>query len=95
MQQLDPTWNPHLQLEYFKVCVRPTLSTLGQITSSIEAQELIQLETTSANLYNYKEQLILNNKATEHTTQEIDIDIEIIKSQIQIIKNKKSRKIDV
>jgi hypothetical protein len=55
MQQLDSTWNPHLQLEFFKVCVRSTLSQLGQITSSVEAQELIQLETTLTNLYNYKE----------------------------------------
>ena len=59
------------------------------MTSSLEAQELIHLETTVTNLFNYQEQLILNNTTTtQHTTQEIEIDIEIIKSQIQIIKNK-------
>jgi hypothetical protein len=31
MQHLDPTWNPHFHLEFFKVCVRVTLSPLGQI----------------------------------------------------------------
>jgi hypothetical protein len=36
MQQLDPTWNPHLQLDFFKVCVRSTLLQLGQMTSSLE-----------------------------------------------------------
>ena len=35
MQQLDPTWNPHQKLEFFKLCVRTTLSQIGQITSSI------------------------------------------------------------
>ena len=32
MQQLDPTWNPHQKLEFFKLCVRTTLSQIGQIT---------------------------------------------------------------
>ena len=32
MQQLDPTWNPHKQLEFSKLCVRTTLSQIGQIT---------------------------------------------------------------
>ena len=51
MQQLDPTWNPHQKLEFFKLCVRTTLSQIGQITSSIEKQELLLLETTLGNLY--------------------------------------------
>ena len=31
MQQMESTWNPHQKLEYYKVCVRPTMMTLGQI----------------------------------------------------------------
>ena len=31
MQQLDPTWNPHQKLEFFKLCIRTTLSQIGQI----------------------------------------------------------------
>ena len=31
MQQVDPTWNPHQKLEFFKLCVRTTLSQMGQI----------------------------------------------------------------
>ena len=46
MQQLDPTWNPHQKLEFFKICVRTTLAQMGQITSSLEKQELIMLEKT-------------------------------------------------
>ena len=38
MQQIDPTWNPHQKLEFSKLCVRTTLSQIGQITSSIEKQ---------------------------------------------------------
>ena len=33
MQQLDPTWNPHQKLEFFKLCVSTILSQIGQITS--------------------------------------------------------------
>ena len=36
MQQLDPTWNPHQKLEFFKLCVRTTLSQIGQITGGFE-----------------------------------------------------------
>ena len=61
MQQMDDTWNPHIKLEFFKVCVRTTMSALGQKTSSIEKQELINLETTLSNLFNYKEQLVLKS----------------------------------
>ena len=32
--------------EFFKVCVRSTMMLRGQITSSVEKQKLIQLETT-------------------------------------------------
>ena len=32
MQQMDDTWNPHMKLEFFKVCVRTTMSALGQKT---------------------------------------------------------------
>ena len=49
MQQADPTWNPHEKLEFFKLCVWTTLSQMGQITSSIEKQELLLLETTLGN----------------------------------------------
>ena len=57
-------------------------------------QELIQLETTLTNLFNYKEQLVLNpNMITTHTTDEIDLDIEVIKGQIQIIKTKKAERL--
>ena len=67
------------------------MQALGQVTSSVEKQELIQLETTLTNLLNYKEQLVLNpNMITTHTTEEMDVDIEVIKAQIQIIKTKKS-----
>ena len=38
MQQMDPTWHPHMKLEYFKTCVRLTMMTLGQMTSSVEKQ---------------------------------------------------------
>jgi hypothetical protein len=76
MQHLDATWNLHLQWKFFKVCVRSNLSKLGQITSAPEAQELNELETTLTNLYNYKEQIILNNTtSTQYTTREIDINI--------------------
>ena len=34
MQQADPTWNPHEKLEFFKLCVRTTLSQMGQITAN-------------------------------------------------------------
>ena len=68
------------------------MQALGQVTSSVEKQELIQLETTLTNLFNYKEQLVLNpNMITTHTTEEMDVDIEVIKSQIQIIKTKNSQ----
>ena len=59
MQQLDPTWNPHQKLEFFKLCVRTTLSQLGQITSSMEKQELLLLETTLGNLYCWKEEIVM------------------------------------
>ena len=59
MQQLDPTWNPHQKLEFFKLCVRTTLSQIGQITSSIEKQELLLLETTLGNLYHWKEEIVM------------------------------------
>ena len=36
------------------------MQALRQVTSSVEKQELIQLETTLTNLFNYKEQLVLN-----------------------------------
>ncbi len=72
LQQLDDTWNPHLPSEFFRVCLRFTPSQLGQITSSQKAQELIQLETTLTNLYNYKKQLILNKPTTtQHTKHKI------------------------
>ena len=94
MQQMDPTWDPHKKLEYFKVCVRSTMSELGQITSSMEAQELIQLETQITNLYNLKEQMVLNTAApNDFTTQEVEADIEIIKAQIGIIKNKQTERL--
>ena len=65
-----------MKLEYFKTCVRTTMQALGQVTSSVEKQELIQLETTLTNLFNYKEQLVLNpNMITTHTTEEMDVDI--------------------
>ena len=65
-----------------------------QKTSSIEKQELTRLETTLSNLFNYKEQLVLNpNITTTHTPEEIDIDIEVIKAQIQIIKTKKAERL--
>ena len=32
MQQLDPTWNPHQKLELIKLCIKTTLSQIGQIT---------------------------------------------------------------
>ena len=51
---MDLTQNPHMKLEYFKVCVRTTMSALGQKTSSVDKQELILLETTITNLFNYK-----------------------------------------
>ena len=52
-----------------------TLSQIGQITSSMEKQELVQLETIITNLYNYKEHIVLNpNMPTEH--------IDVIKAQI-------------
>ena len=50
MQQIDHTWDPHMTLEYFKTCIRSVLSQIGQVTSSIEKQQLIQLETTLTNL---------------------------------------------
>ena len=54
--------------------------------SSVEKQELIQLEITLTNLFDYKEQLVLNpTTITEHTTDEIDTDIEVIKAQIHAI----------
>ena len=59
MQQLDPTWNPHQKLEFFKLCVRKTLSQIGQITSSMEKQELLLLETTLGNLYHWKEEIVI------------------------------------
>ena len=59
MQQLDPTWNPHQKLEFFKLCVRTTLSQLGQITSSMEKQEHQLLETTLGNLYRWKEEIVI------------------------------------
>ena len=59
MQQLDPTWNPHQKLKFFKLCVRTTLSQIGQITSSIEKQELLLLETTLGNLYHWKEEIVM------------------------------------
>ena len=31
MQQLDPTWNAHQQLDFSNLCVRTTLSKMGQI----------------------------------------------------------------
>ena len=36
-----------------------TLALIGQITSSLEKQELIMLETTLANLYNWKEEIAM------------------------------------
>ena len=70
------------------------MQALGQVTSSVEKQELIQLETTLTNLFNYKEQLVLNpNMITTHTTEEMDVDIEVIKAQIQIIKTKKAERL--
>ena len=55
------------------------MMTLGQIISSVEKQELIQLETTLTNLFSYKEQIILKpNMITTHTTDEMDVDIEVI-----------------
>ena len=54
----------------------------------------IQLETTLTNLFNYKEQLILNpNIITTNTTEEMDVDKEVIKAQIQIIKTKKAERL--
>ena len=32
---------------------------MGQITSSLEKQELIMLETTFRNLYNWKEEIVI------------------------------------
>ena len=34
MQQLDPTWNLHQKLEFLMICVRTTLTQMGQIKSS-------------------------------------------------------------
>ena len=59
MQQLDPTWNPHQKLEFFKLCVRTTLSQIGQITSSLEKQELLLSETTLGNRYLWKEEIVM------------------------------------
>ena len=53
--QLDSTWNPHLKMEFHKICVRTTLAQIGQIISSLEKQELKMLETTLANLHNWEE----------------------------------------
>ena len=61
---MDQTWNPHMKLEFFKVSVRTIMSALGQKTSSVEKQELILLETTLTNLFNYKEQLVMNPDIT-------------------------------
>ena len=30
MEQMDASWNPHLKLEYLKVCVRSTMMAMGQ-----------------------------------------------------------------
>ena len=55
---------------------------------------MIQLETTFTNLFNYKEQLVLNpNMITTNTTDEMEVDIEVIKAQIQIIKTKKAERL--
>ena len=51
--------DPHQKLEFFKLCVRTTLSQLGQITSSMEKQELLLLETTLGNLYCWKEEIVM------------------------------------
>ena len=43
----------------FKLCVRTTLSQIGQITSLIKKQELLLLETTLGNLYHWKEEIVM------------------------------------
>jgi hypothetical protein len=46
------------------------------------------------NLYNLREQMILNTAApNDFTTQEVDTDTEIIKAQIGIIKNKQTERL--
>jgi hypothetical protein len=59
MQQVDTAWNPHQKLEFFKVCDRTTLSQMGKVTSSMEKQELLLLETTLVNLYQWKEEIVM------------------------------------
>ena len=54
-RQLDSTWNPHLKIEFLKICVRTTLAQIGQIISSLEKQELKMLKTTLANLHDWEE----------------------------------------
>ena len=95
MQQVDPTWNPHQKLEFFKLSVRTTLSQIGQITSSMEKQELLLLETTLGNLYRWKEEIVMAPPGRApnglmiyiHSTVEIDIDIELTKAKIKLIKD--------
>ncbi len=101
MQQVDIAWNPHQKLEFFKLCVRTTLSQMGQITSSMEKQELLLLETTLGNLYQWKEEIVMAPPSQTpnglmiyiHSTAEIDIDIELTKAKIKMIKDKIAERI--
>ena len=46
MQQMDPTWHPHMKLEYFKPCVRTTMQALGHVTKFDLKQKLVALYLT-------------------------------------------------
>ena len=52
------------------------------------------METTLTNLFKYKEHLVLNpTTIPDHTTNEIYIDIEVVKAQIPISKTKKAERL--
>ena len=76
------------------LCVRTTLSQMGQVTSSMEKQELLLLETTLGNLYHWKEEIVMAPPSQTlnglmiyiHSTAEIDIDIELTKAKIKLLR---------
>ena len=67
-----------------------------QINKCLEKQELSLLETTLGNLYRWKEEIVMAppGRAANglmiyiHSTVEINIDIELTKAKIKLIKDK-------
>ena len=74
---------------------------MGQVTSSMEKQELLLLETTLGNLYQWKEEIVMAPPSQTpnglmiyiHSTAEIDIDTELTKAKIKLIKDKIAERI--